>query len=210
MKIRIFSFVIIILLAIAPKSIAQWDISAGPKIGLNLSTFDAKFILQTPSTMKSSFLAGGFLRAQNMDEIYYQVEFLIMGKGANFAARDTIPGMTVKTSYIEIPLILGYQPKGDFLDVQIGVAFSNLLSAFAEVEGSNVMIEDEFNRWDFSVLGAIGFEFNPGVGFNARMTYGITNALTDIQTNQVFTTEMHNFSLAFSVWYKIPIVKNRY
>lgn len=206
---RIISSVLMIL-GISSMGYAQWDIHAGPKMGINLSTYDARFILQSPSKMKSNFLAGGFVRVQNMDQIYYQIEVLAMGKGAIFPERDTISGMTVKTSYIEFPMLIGYQPKGDFLDIQVGVAFSKLLSAFAESEGSNVNVNDEFNSWDFSILGAIGFEFAPGFGTNARMTYGVTNVLTDLQSNQVFTTQMHNFSLAFSVWYTIPIVKNRF
>ncbi len=208
-KIQLIAPFILILLA-SSQSMAQWNVFAGPKMGLNLSTFDSRFILLTPTTMKSSFAAGGFVRAQKWDEVYFQLEIMALGKGGSFAAEDTVPAVTIKTSYLEIPLILGYQPKEDFLDVHIGFAFSKLLSAFAETEGSNINLRDEFHSWDFSILGGIGFEFEPGVGVNARMTYGIANALKDIQSNQVFTTEMHNFSLTFAVWYKIPIVKNRY
>ncbi len=192
------------------KSEAQWDFSAGPKLGVNFSTYDSKFILFEPSRMRSSMMAGVFFKAQPFNEFYFQVEFIGLGKGANFDEQDSLPAFSLKTGHFEIPLIVGFSPRNDFLDVQAGLAFSRLLSAFQEIEGSNINVRDEFHDWDLSVVGGIGFEFQNGVGVNARMTYGIINALRDLQSNQVFTTAIQNFSLTFGVWYNIRIVKNRY
>jgi Outer membrane protein beta-barrel domain len=211
MKFNSGYIVTILFLFSFPKSgLAQWDVSAGPKLGVNFSTYDSKFIFFEPSKMKSSLTAGGFARVQPFDEFYFQLEVLVIGKGAHFPAFDSIPATLIKTSYLEFPIIIGFQPRKDFLDVQIGFAFSKLLSGFQEVEGSILNVKDEFHDWDLSVLAAIGFEFDPGIGVNARMTYGIINSLKHLQSNQVFTTAMNNFSLTFAVWYKIPIVKNRF
>ena len=201
---------IILLMSLPRSGFSQVDISIGPKLGINSSTYHAKFLHFEPSKMRSSFTAGGFVRVQPFKEFYFQVEVMVIGKGAQFAAFDSVPGSTIKTSYLEFPMLVGFQPNNDFLDVQVGFAFSKLLSGYNEVEGSKIDVKDEFHEWDLSVLAAIGFEFDPGLGVNARMTYGILNSLTNLQSNAAFTTEMNNFSLTFAVWYKIPLIKNRF
>jgi len=202
--------VIILLISLSRSGFSQVDISFGPRLGVNFSTYHSKFLHFEPSKMRSSFTAGGFVRVQPFDQFYFQIEAMVIGKGGHFAAFDTLPGSTIKTNYLEFPMIIGFQPKNDFLDVQVGFAFSKLLSGYNEVEGSKINVEDEFHEWDLSVLAAIGFEFEQGVGVNARMTYGILNSITNLQSNAAFTTEMNNFSLTFAVWYKIPLVKNRF
>ncbi|WP_077923266.1 porin family protein [Spirosoma sp. 209] len=176
---------------------AQQRFSAGPRVGVNYSTFAGD---AAGFSFRPGLVAGGFLMYSSLNHFGISVDALYSQKGGNYSATINLPvvGPTTTTykqrvNYLEIPVALRYflTLNGNFRpNIYFGPALGFKLNAeqtsetvqnaaFPAVDNS-----DQFRSVDLG--GLAGFQLNfPGFGarqrflIDARYTYGLSDITID-------------------------------
>src|SRR5690606_6896103 len=93
--------------------------------------------------------------------------------GQGFSNQDPAGFSREKFDYINLPLIVKYYATKN-ISVEVGPQVGFLLSAKNKTNDANDDIEDQ-KRFDFGLIGGLGYELNNGVFFQARYNLGLTN-----------------------------------
>ena len=106
--------------------------------------------------------------------------------------------------YIDVPVLLIWNPLGSPLNIHAGPQFSRLL----DVENKFTVFDtettisgdrDNFEDWDVGVAVGIGLNFEK-VFFDLRYTQGLTDVEKErIQNGQTFDPKVRNFGVQASV-----------
>lgn len=173
---------------------------------------------EAENTSGFGFFLGGFAELELSEGLYVRPELHYALRGSSDTETETttttILGQTVETttenditardSFLEIPVLIGYEFSEGF-SVQAGPAIGLLLgsSASGEVttttDGESTTVEIDSD----STEGRNGFEFGLALGLNYRLESGLgfgvryTRALTDIAEDNEFlgTTINQNYNL---------------
>jgi opacity protein-like surface antigen len=133
-----------------------------------------------------------------------QIELRYVQKGSKSDSKDNSLSYISKLNYVELPLFLKYR----FLDkfnANIGLAAGYLQNSSEEKEGIVYDPADpEFNKFEFSGLVGVEYEFVSNFYFNVRFNYSILPVRSHPGDQTYFLDRgQYNNVLTFSVHYQI-------
>ncbi len=189
-------------------SFAQQRFSAGPRVGLNLSTFgvDAQNY-----TMRPGIAAGAFLMYSSLNHFGISGDLLYSQMGGKYAAGNT--SFKERVNYLEIPVALRYflTLKGNFrpnlffgpsLGIKLNAKRTNYINqgvAQPDFDNSN-----NFRPLDLGLIA--GFQLNfKGFGdrqrflIDARYRYGLSDITLDDNQNYNNSTITLTLGYGFGV-----------
>lgn len=169
----------------------------GIKGGVNLAEFlrnDFSSGMQPNVNMKTSFHGGFFMNTPlGTGGLALQPELLYNGAGSKITTTTTTYVGTVATTttnsydqvmhYAALPILLQWKSAGGFL-IETGPVPAYLINA--KQKGPNDTKTDNkgnFDKFDFSWAGGIGFMTGSGLGIGARYNFGLTNVLAENNPN---------------------------
>ena len=212
-------------------ALAQQRFSAGPRLGLNLSTLRGDV---TSYKLTPGLVAGGFLMYSSLNHFGISADVLYSQRGGKFTGTD--PGnvpveFKQQINYLEIPVALRYflTLEGDFRpNLFFGPSLVIPLSAkrlnnksgtttFPDVDNSKT-----FKNLDLGLLA--GFQLNfPGFGarqrflIDARYTLGLADVTAPLPTYPIQggtgAQNVYNSTVTFTLGYGFgvgPEYKSRY
>ncbi|MFD2932834.1 porin family protein [Spirosoma flavum] len=185
-------FSLIVLSSCLSSSFAQQRFSAGPRVGLNLSTFgmDAKGY-----TMRPGVTAGAFLMYSSLNHFGISGDLLYSQMGGKYS--DGTTSFKQRVNYLEIPVALRYflTLKGNFrpnlffgpsLGIKLNAKQTNLVTS--GVAYPTINNSDAFRPLDLGLIA--GFQLNfKGLGdrqrflIDARYRYGLSDITVDNNAN---------------------------
>ncbi|PKB15655.1 porin family protein [Flavobacterium sp. 5] len=151
----------------------------GIKGGVNFSNIYSTEV--DDNNVLTSFNAGVYASFPVGDILSIQPEVLYSRKGGELTYDNAITsGKTqFKLNYIEVPILLKVNIT-DNLNVQAGPYFAYLIDSKVSNDANGDALDfedsysnDDFNKFDVGISGAIGFDFN-SIGIGARYNYGFT------------------------------------
>lgn len=168
---------------------AQW--SFGIKAGINSSTVSIK---NWDNKQKIGFLAGGVVTYQLSEHFDLQGELLYANRGYKtdiyLEISDKNPhDWKFSLSYLNLPVLLKWYPIRHGVYVEAGPQLGYMLDNSNSIkdwpkdeprETSN----DSYKRWDFGIVGGIGYSFNMGLFVDLRYDLGLTNVLKEGKSKQ--------------------------
>ena len=172
---------------------AQQRFSAGPRVGLNLSTLQGDI---NGYSLSPGLVAGGFLMYSSLNHFGISADLLYSQRGGKFTGNDRGTPYTFRqqVNYLEIPVALRYflTLSGAFRpNIFFGPSLSLLLDAkrtntkLGNVDQMGFGNSEQFNKADLGLLA--GFQLNfPGFGqrqrflIDARYTYGLADITVPI------------------------------
>lgn len=186
-SLRFFSLYFIVFVSCLSSSYAQQRFSAGPRLGLNLSTLRGDV---NSYSMAPGLVAGGFLMYSSLNHFGISADLLYSQRGGKYSGINTTNQpveFTQKINYLEIPVALRYflTLSGDFRpNIFFGPSLSIPLSARQvnyKINNSSQGNVDNYNSFKNPDLGLLaGFQLNfRGWGerqrflIDARYTYGL-------------------------------------
>jgi hypothetical protein len=185
--------------------------------GVNLAKLEYNDKNAPGSTVNghTSFHLGAFVNVPLGSMFRFQPGITYSGQGADISMKDTI-GTTPVTidveqslHYINVPLVLQYQnPSGLFLELGAQPGFLISAKQKNNAAGSTSSATDnkkEFDTFDISAVGGIGYLTRIGLGFNARYNYGLSNIFEDNNTKNGL--EAKNRVLALGLVYHFGAYK---
>lgn len=193
MKNILMNMMIVLACALLSLSTIQAQTEIGIKAGINFATVNGD-----PTDIKGilTFGAGGFVRIAAGPQFSIQPEVLLTMKGAE---EDFTSGEKVKLTYLEIPVLVVYQPpttRNISPTLFVGPAVSLLMSA----KSDDLDIKDDLKSTDLGLVLGAGIEFKSGtkgrIGLDGRYTLGLTN-FNDVNPDD-WTIKNGVFSLAIS------------
>lgn len=187
----------VMLLGISTVAVSQTQF--GVRAGINIANVSGD-MEDTDSRMAPFF--GVFANFALSEKITFQPELLYSMKGAKDSYTENYEGVNVnidevwKLDYLDIPLMFKYNAGGG-LNLMAGPQIGLLLSAKVEIEGSaqgismteEVDIKDDMKGLDFGLGFGLGYDFDFGLGIDARYILGLANVSDDSEVeakNNVF------------------------
>ncbi|WP_055437726.1 porin family protein [Lacinutrix algicola] len=181
------------------------NLSFGVKAGANMSSILADF----ESSPVYSFHAGGYFEAEITEGVIIRPELLYSSEGFNAETYDyeldSKIESEVKLNYLSLVMVFKYEISEGF-GFEGGGTFSYLLSG-KQTDKSNtttysVDIEDEIRKIDVALTGGLYYEFETGLNFSLRYSYGI---LSVYKSTDDYTTDFDTKRglLQFSVGYTL-------
>ena len=151
---------------------------------------------------KAGFKGGGLVNRKFGEKIALQFEIEFIQKGSRKPLNDNNEYYLMRLSYIEVPLLFSYYV-GKKWNLETGVAFATLLSAYEEDETGEVLNAPAFNRNDYLICGGANYFFTPQLFFNVRYSYSISTIRTkdEYYDYYYFVGGQYNKVLAFSFGY---------
>ncbi|WP_461126705.1 porin family protein [Spirosoma aerophilum] len=218
LRISFLSF--LLLTGCLSASLAQQRFSAGPRVGLNLSTFgmDAR-----DYTLRPGVTAGAFLMYSSLNHFGISGDILYSQMGAKYSQPNSaqVNSFKQRINYLEIPLALRYflTLNGNFRpNVFFGPSLGFKLNAKQTdriTNGVNQVDVDNSNAYRAMDLGLIaGFQLNfKGLGerqrflIDARYRYG----LSDITLNDGQNINNSTITLTLGYGFGVgPEYRSRY
>jgi len=195
---RIILFSFLILLSAASITQAQ-RFHGGILAGLSTSQVDGDHL---SGFNKAGFKGGGLVNRKFGEKISLQFEIEFIQKGSRKPLNDNNEYFLMRLSYIEVPLLFNYYV-GKKWNLEAGVAFATLLSAYEEDQTGEVLNAPEFNQNDYLVCIGANYFFTPQLYFNVRYSYSITTIRTkdEYYDYYYFVGGQYNKVLAFSLGY---------
>lgn len=160
----------------------------GAKAGLNIAkySYSGENSSEVNDNLKSliGFHIGGFAEFEITEKFAFQPELLYTTQGAKSESSDNIYSYksTIKTSYINIPLMAKYYVI-EGLSVQAGPQVGFLMSAdssssiaiggISSKSSSNV--KDQYKSIDFGLNFGVGYKLDFGLFFDARYNLGLSD-----------------------------------
>lgn len=182
------------------------QVAFGLKGGMNLASIKN----EGPANGKSriGFNAGALLQLRLQDKFLLQPELLYSVKGYRTASTQFIEEATVSLNYINVPVLLGFQPAKN-LSLLLGPEFGFLSSARSKVGGNNTDVSRIYGDFDIGVDLGVACHFNKKMGLDLRYNYGLKNlvnvAYTDPNGNIIDVGNTGaNRVLQFGLYYLIP------
>lgn len=175
--------------AVVP-SYAQW--SFGVKAGVASSTVDIK---HWGNKQKVGLLAGGVVSYELSEHFDLQGELFYANRGYKtniyLEVSDENPhDWKFSLSYLNLPLLLKWYPIGQGVYVEAGPQVGYLLDNSNDIEGwpkDETLDQNpwgDYKRWDFGLVGGIGYSFNMGLFVDVRYDLGLTNVLKEAKSKQ--------------------------
>lgn len=162
--------------------------SFGLKAGGDLSTLTEKVTEVLPPTIVSpytsrdfkylaNFQIGFVSKVQLNDKIGFTIEPGFIQKGA----KDKDLGINLRFGYLDMPVILYYNPITKF-KFEIGPELGYQLYYQHNVNRNKL----PFSKWDFSAIIGLSYDINEKINVGARYSYG----LSKMRNNIVFTDDV--------------------
>ena len=152
----------------------------GIKGGLNLTTLYSSDV--STDHMKAGFDAGIFAKLPVTRGFSIQPELLYSQKGAKSTYDNFAQGSgeyRFNLGYVEMPLLAVVNLAPNF-NLQAGGYAAYLVNANVknvnnngDIQGATDLNTDNFNRWDFGLVGGLGFDIE-NFTIGARYNYGLT------------------------------------
>lgn len=156
------------------------EVSFGVKGGLNI----AKLTAYGDSRALAGFNIGGLVHIGLDDNWAIQPELLYSAQGtkrSNALEIGNIPGI-IKLNYVNIPVMAQYTIADGFF-VEAGPQLGILASAKYRVNNHTSDIKDNMRSIDFGLGFGCGYQFDMGLGVNARYNFGLTNVFDNDNFN---------------------------
>lgn len=185
---------------------AQSDNSFGIKAGTNYSQFrpDIELYGETIQDFKGKigYYIGGFYNVGISDKSSVRPELLLANQGTTLSEfyiesfyYDTIEGKVVnKVNDLMILLPVSYRLKlVDFFLLEVGIQPGYALKrtvlakevSFEPSWGGERVTHSNFDRFDFSLNGGLGFKLNNQLELNLRYSYGLIERDDSIKTSAI-------------------------
>jgi hypothetical protein len=141
--------------------------------------------------------AGGYCNYFILDFLAVQAELMISGKGAHW--RDYYDNMKDILTYIDVPLLIKYQPV-KFVNFHAGiVAGLRIKATQKDLEaGTKNDIKDYYNFTDYGLAGGVEANLPNRINLTLRYIYGISAATTDV----LYLDPWKNNVIQFSIGYR--------
>jgi opacity protein-like surface antigen len=170
---------VIVFVLIASYSYAQ-DLKFGAKAGLNLTNIVGDDVEDVD--IKAGLYFGGFMNISLSDHLSFQPEILYSMQG--WKIDDEGDDMTIKTSYINVPLLLKMSLGGSGkIHIYAGPQLGFLLDAEVDYDndfGSGTEdLKDYINNVDFSLNLGLSFDVSDNMSLDIRYNRGLSNIIDD-------------------------------
>ena len=179
------------------------DVDFGVKAGVNMSIVSEDF----ESTPLYSFHAGGYFEAEITDGVIIRPELLYSSEGFNAEFYnpefDSNVENEFKLDYLSLVMVFKYEIAEGF-GIEGGGTLSYLLSGEQTVTSSNVSssrdIKDDLAKIDVALTGGLYYEFESGLNFSLRYSYGIKSVFKseDGFTRSDFSRRLVQLSAGYS------------
>lgn len=194
---------------------AQREISVIPKAGVIFSNSVITFNEQLVESLKtrSSYAFGLYLRDIEKEKFIITTGIQYSSRGDIAILADTVVSRIENvTDYIDIPILVGFQPSKEFFQVKGGIQFSRLVNSTIQTPLGNANVTEAFKEWDVAALLEISYEFEFGLNLTARYSAGITNYQREpaFFPNPAFVYETRWVNFQILAGYALPIRFGRY
>ena len=152
---------------------AQKDI--GLKFGLNIS--NVRNSGESDFTNLIDFNTGVVFKFKLADKLLLNTEALLSNKGFNSLL---IPGGTTANhlTYFSVPVLLEYEATKKIY-FQIGPGFNFLLNAKIKNSTMDNSVTEDYNSFDFSLAGGVGFKIFKKFNLETRYSFGLSKIKKD-------------------------------
>ena len=194
---------------------AQQRFSAGPRVGLNYSTYWGN---AQGMSFKPGVAVGAFLMYSSLNHFGISADVLYSQRGAKYA--DANQKFTQTVNYLEIPVVARYflTLSGNFrpnlfIGPSLGIKMSakrskaeNLTNLGVATNGNNT---SDFNDLDLGATG--GFQLNWGTGnrqhflIDARYTLGLSDVQTNLPNLWGNRNSLQNSTISLALGYSFGI-----
>ena len=176
--------IVAVLALIVSTSFAQ---TYGVKAGLNISNLKIDGDGASASfDSKVGLTIGGFARYNFSEEFALQPELLFSQYGAKVA------DATMKLNYISVPVMAKYYFSG--FNIQAGPQLGLLMSAKADDED----IKDGMKGMDFGFNIGAGYDFENGIGIDARYNIGLSNIAEETEDDAKLLNKGFQITLGYA------------
>ncbi len=193
--------IFVILLLIVPVYVQAQRFNGGILFGITASQIDGD---RYAGYNKGGLTGGVFVNTSFSNNLIAQMELKYIGKGA--AAKNNIDNTgyyRAKLQYIELPLLLKYKLKRNFVP-EAGLGLGYLFKAGLDLDGNGYYPYDPpLNNYEISMLLGISYEAFTNFFMNARLSYSlvpIRRYETGLPTYVV--SGFYNNVLSFSLYYQ--------
>ncbi len=147
----------------------------GVKLGLNISNVNNSN--KNDFSTLLDFNTGIVFRHKISNDLLLNTEALVSGKGFNSVL---IPSGTTATHlrYLSFPVLLHYLPT-DKIYFQVGPEFNFLINAKMKNSTLNKSVADDYNKFDFSLAGGLGFKIFRKLNLETRYSFGLSQIRQD-------------------------------
>jgi opacity protein-like surface antigen len=196
---RAFVFAVLVLSYMAVR--AQDSAGAGKKkkeinpwfaihAGVNYSGIEGE--TETYEAFIPGFTAGfrfSFIRFGKNLRINVEANYSEQGGKYKIDNDDAPPGFPrtgkLRLYYVNFPVTLRFQASGGFY-CEIGAQAGYLVRAEDKYNGNSTDVKKDYNKFDYDVLGGLGFRINKNWGMGLRVVPGLKNInkkLPDVEAN---------------------------
>lgn len=142
--------------------------------------------------------AGGYCNYFFYKVFAIQPELILSGKGVHW--KDFYDDMKDILTYIDIPLLIKYQPS-KYFNVHAGPQIGFRIRAMQKdmETGEKTNINDYYNLLDYGVAAGVEANLPNRFNLNVRYVFGLFSATTDVQ----YIDPWYNNFLQFSVGYRL-------
>lgn len=183
MKRAIYTFLALLSLTIVTQASAK-GFSYGVRGGMtisNLSNGDllagmmsSELEIPVNDVAKVGFTAGVFGEYTMLNKVSLSASVMYARAGCSFEPIDELDNIRLATSYLSIPLLVGYNVFGG-LTIKGGVQPSFMVGAKLKYDGESESVKDSFNKSDLSIPIGFSYEFADKVVLEALYNIGVTN-----------------------------------
>jgi hypothetical protein len=152
---------------------------AGIKGGINYSNLIVDNV--TDNNARLGFHAGvyGQLFSSRAFTIQPEVNFSTKGNKVEYTNNNTLVDQETKfnLSYIDIPVLAVFK-LGRAAEIHAGAYWAYLVGANVDSDGDldgdfTKLDRDNFDKWDYGLVGGLGFNLGKGAQLGARYNYGL-------------------------------------
>lgn len=186
MKKRFLFILLFCLLVVQTKaqSVSTTVVKVGPKLGMNLSSFNGTHDFENVS-MRTSVNAGAVINIRwgqrhltssfGTGYLGVQPEILFSSQGAN------VDGKPVNLNYLTIPVMLKFYVTEN-MNLEVGPEFALMMSNPGEINNESFVYDLTEMRGgkDISLALGLGYDFNFGLSVNARYNLGFSELASNL------------------------------
>jgi outer membrane immunogenic protein len=146
------------------------QIKLGLKAGFNFSK--VKNRSHDDFTNKTNFNTGLVTNFKLDKKFILDLEGLFSAKGFNSIL---IPSGTIATNlyYLTLPVLLEYKATNKFY-FQLGPELNLLVGAKMKNSTTNISVSDNYNNFDITVAGGLGYNILKSINLETRYSYGLS------------------------------------
>jgi hypothetical protein len=164
-------------------SFAQSPINFGVKGGVNLSVLSDEYGSDASFATGPHFGGIGQLKLGENDEGIAQ--YALQGELLYSAQGSKYDGGKTTLSYLNVPVMIQRYLFSSGFYLETGPQVGFLLSAKTKDEDGTTNIKSQLKSIDFALNFGLGYQFNSGLGINARLSNGLTSVSKDYTVKNV-------------------------